>query len=211
MWQDEREPVMISALEHYSYCPRQCALIHLEQTFEENLYTLRGSLAHKRVDTPIERFEHQMRVERGLPLWSSKLGLIGKADVVEFHDTTPFPVEYKLGKRRNWAYEAIQVCAQALCLEEMFGLEVPAGAIYYCSSRVRRDILFDQTLRSAVANATEGVRALLHEKQLPSAVSDQRCQNCSLRDACLPEVVMQSSRIQQYQSTLFHLEEKEDW
>ncbi len=105
--EEELEPAMISALEHYSYCPRQCALIHIEQTFDENIYTLRGHLAHERVDQPISRNEEAMRVERGLPLWSKRLGLIGRADVVEFHNRTPYPVEYKQGQRRDWQFEAI--------------------------------------------------------------------------------------------------------
>src|SRR5260370_9679809 len=123
--EEELEPVMISALEHYSYCPRQCALIHIEQTFDENIYTLKGHLAHERVDQIMSRTEDDVRVERGLPLWSPRLGLVGRADVVEFHRDVPYPVDYKQGKRREWQYEAIQVCAQAICLEEMFGLPVP--------------------------------------------------------------------------------------
>src|SRR3989442_9766495 len=104
MSNEDIEPVMISALEHYSYCPRQCALIHIEQTFDENIYTLKGRLAHERVDTVISRTEDNLRIERGLPLWSRRLGLIGRADVVEFHGKIPYPVEYKLGKRREWEY-----------------------------------------------------------------------------------------------------------
>src|SRR5438876_12128675 len=109
MSNEDIELVMISALEHYSYCPRQCALINIEQTFDENIYTLKGHMAHERVDQAMMRNEDDMRVERGLPLWSQRLGLTGKADVVEFHDTVPYPVEYKLGKQRKWQYEAIQV------------------------------------------------------------------------------------------------------
>src|SRR5438094_7747928 len=91
--------IPISAIEHYSYCPRQCALIHIEQTFDENIYTLRGNLAHERVDQVITRYDDTVRIERALPLWSRRLGLTGRADVVEFHDSIPYPVEYKLGKR----------------------------------------------------------------------------------------------------------------
>src|SRR2546421_3117248 len=147
---DEIEPVMISALEHYSYCPRQCALIHIEQVFDENIYTLKGHIAHERVDQAVTRNEEDMRIERALPLRSRRLGLVGRADVVEFHGNVPYPVEYKLGKRREWQYEAIQLGAQALCLEEMSGLAVPQGAIYYCSSRIRREIFFDAHLRETV-------------------------------------------------------------
>lgn len=200
------EPVMISALEHYSYCPRQCALIHIEQTFDENIYTLRGQMAHERVDQTIVRNEEDIRVERGLSLWSQRLGLVGKADAVEFHDTTPYPVEYKLGKQRKWQYEAIQVCAQALCLEEMTGNPVPKGAIYYCSSRVRREIIFDTQLREAVVQTTEAVRTMLKSMILPSAVNDQRCEKCSLIESCLPNIVAKPGRWQSYRIALFTLE-----
>src|SRR5437016_10838232 len=188
---DEDDLIMISALEHYSYCPRQCALIHVEQTFDENIYTLRGTLAHERVDLSIVRHEDDIRVERGLPLWSRRLGLIGRADVVEFHEETPYPVEYKLGKRREWQYEAIQVCAQALCLEEMFGVVVRQGAIYYCGSRTRREITFDDSLRTVVEQTAVAVRTMLHTLNMPPAANDQRCRHCSLVDSCLPAVVSQ--------------------
>ena len=133
------DPIMISALEHWSYCPRQCALIHLEQTFDENLYTLRGRAVHKRVDEPVVEELVGMRIERALPLWFKALGLTGKADVVEFHGETPYPVEYKHGPHRVQEHDDLQLCAQALCLEEMTGRSVPRGAIYHHSSRKRRE------------------------------------------------------------------------
>lgn len=200
------EPVMISALEHYSYCPRQCALIHIEQTFDENIYTLRGHLAHERVDQLTSRNEETIRVERGLSLWSKHLGLVGRADVVEFHDETPYPVEYKQGQKRDWQFEAIQLCAQALCLEEMCGLPVPKGAIYYCSSRTRREVLLDDVLRAAVQDATKKVRELLACGNVPDAVNDQRCRHCSLLDSCLPQVVVKPGHLQHYRSTLFQVD-----
>ena len=199
----EPERIMISALEHYSYCPRQCALIHLEHLFDENIYTLRGRLAHERVDTLATRQEEDMRIERAFPLWSRRLGLIGRADVVEFHGQTPYPVEYKLGKRREWRYEALQVCAQGMCLEEMFGLPVSCGAIYYCSSRTRREVSFDATLRSAVEEATTAVRAMLRGIARPPAVDDQRCEKCSLLESCLPGVVIRPRRLHIFEAELF--------
>ncbi len=203
---DESELVMISALEHYSYCPRQCALIHVEQTFDENIYTLKGQMSHERVDQATTRSEDDKRVERGLPLWSRRLGLTGRADVVEFHENIPYPVEYKLGKRREWAYEAIQVCAQALCLEEMLGQAVPQGAIYYCSSRTRREVTFDTSLRETVEQITEQVRTLLKNCSIPSAVNDARCNKCSLIESCLPGIVAKPERWQSYHMQLFTLE-----
>ena len=128
VWSDD-DLIMISALEHYSYCPRQYALIHQEQTYDENLYTLRGRAVHKQVDEPEYEVAHSVRVERALSLWSDRLGLIGRADVVEFHGATPYPVEYKHGPRRQKEHDDLQLCAQALCLEEMTGQDVPEGAI----------------------------------------------------------------------------------
>jgi len=114
--------VMLSALEHYSYCPRQCALIHEEQSFAENLHTTRGNAVHSLVDLAGYELRAGVRIERALPLVCERLGLIGKADIVEFlPDSTPYPVEYKHGPRRQRTHDDIQLAAQALCLEEMTG------------------------------------------------------------------------------------------
>lgn len=209
MSEDDDGRIMLSALEHYAYCPRQCGLIHLEQTFDENIYTLRGQQSHERADLPITRSEDGMRVERGLPLWSRRLGLTGRADVVEWHGETPYPVEYKVGRRREWIYEAIQLCGQALCLEEMLGCAVPRGAIYYVSSRARREVTFDANLRAAVERVTREVRAMLAAGDLPPAVDDQRCPRCSLIDSCLPAVVVRPRRLQWYRARLFLPDEGE--
>ena len=137
------DPIPLSALQHWACCPRQCALIHVEQVFAENLFTQRGQAPHKRVDDPGCEVRDGLRVERALPLFNDHLGLVGKADVVEFlPDGTPYPVEYKHGSRHKRADIAacddIQLAAQALCLEEMFGKRVPEGALYYATSRRRR-------------------------------------------------------------------------
>jgi len=200
---DENELVMISALEHYSYCPRQCALIHLEQTFEENLYTLRGRAVHKQVDEPEWVVEKGVRVERALPLWSNRLGLVGKADVVEFHGTTPYPVEYKHGPRREKEHDDLQLCAQALCLEEMTGQAVPKGAIFHHSSRRRREVEFTAVLREKVEQSIAEIRIMLASRTLPPAVNDARCKNCSLQDSCLPSVVMEKTRLKRLERSLF--------
>lgn len=145
-----------------AFCPRQCALIHIEQVFAENIYTQRGQALHKREDDPGFEVRDGLRVERALPLFCDSLGLLGKADVVEFlPDGTPYPVEYKHGSRHKRADIAacddVQLAAQALCLEEMFGRAVPEGALYYVSSRRRRTIAVDRELRArtqeAIANA----------------------------------------------------------
>jgi CRISPR-associated exonuclease Cas4 len=191
---DHDDPIMISALEHWSYCPRQCALIHLEQTFDENLYTLRGRAVHKKVDEPVVEEQAGMRIERALPLWSKALGLIGKADVVEFHGQKPYPVEYKHGPHREQEHDDLQVCAQALCLEEMTGQSVPRGAIYHHSSRKRREVEFTSRLRARVVEVTQAIRAMLASKQLPPPVNDRRCTHCSLQESCMPSVIDEGQR-----------------
>jgi CRISPR-associated exonuclease Cas4 len=185
---------MISALEHWSYCPRQCALIHVEQTFDENLYTLRGQAVHKRVDEPVVEEQAGIRIERALPLWSKSLGLVGKGDVVEFHDGTPYPVEYKHGPHREQEHDDLQLCAQALCLEEMTGQSVPRGAIYHHSSRKRREVEFTVALRMRVAEVTEAIRAMLKATRLPPPVNDHRCTHCSLQESCMPSVIDEGRR-----------------
>ena len=192
-WGDD-DLVMISALEHYSYCPRQCALIHVEQTFDENLYTLRGRAVHERVDEPVGEFQEGVRVERALPLWSKRLGLIGKADVVEFHGVTPYPVEYKHGSKREREHDDLQLCAQAICLEEMTGKSVPMGAIFYHSSRRRREVELSQTLRQQVEQAVIEIRKMMGETMLPPPVNDSRCRHCSLKESCMPAVVGEKAR-----------------
>lgn len=181
------EVVAVSALQHYLYCPRQCALIHVEQTYDENLYTLRGNRAHERVDTPEHEFIAGVRVERALPLYSERLGLTGKADVVEFlEDGTPYPVEYKSGARKLKEADDVQLCAQALCLEEMLGVSVPEGSLYYNRTRRRRSVTFRSELRERTMATVEAVRQLFEQAALPPPVADERCPKCSLIDACMP-------------------------
>ena len=199
-WDDA---VHISALEHYSYCPRQCALIHREQTYDENIYTLRGSAIHERVDQPEGSVTQGVRVERALPLWSDSLGLTGRGDVVEFHAETPYPVEYKHGPVHRGRHADLQLCAQAICLEEMLGVSVPKGAVYHFSSRRRREVAFTPELRQRVRDATEAIRQILQSSRLPFPVADERCENCSLIDSCLPFVVAGQAKLSTLHRLLF--------
>ena len=190
-----QELIPISALNHYVYCPRRCALIHIEQTYDENIYTMRGHDLHERTDQPMESgWEDGVRVERALPLWSKRLGLIGKADVVEFHGDAPYPVEYKSGPNRRFENDDLQVCAQAMCLEEMTGKEVPRGAIYHHSSRRRREVVFTPELRRLVEEAITGIRLMLESGTLPPPVNDRRCERCSLQESCMPSVIGEQER-----------------
>jgi len=195
------EPIPISALEHFSYCRRQWALIHIEQIFEENVFTERGQVAHRRAhgDSPPDG-----RTRFGVRLWSDQHGLIGVADAVEFRPAGPYPVEYKLGRQRMWMHEAYQLCAQALCLEEMFGVRVPEGAIHYRSSQSRRVVRLTQTVRRATLDLVAKIwQASEAPESLPAPVLDARCRHCSLRMACLPEAVSQPKRLGQLRHQLF--------
>lgn len=198
-------PIAISALEHWSYCPRQCGLIHLEQTFDENYYTLRGRLAHTRSDTGRHSTEHGTRITRDVQIWSTRLGLRGKVDTLEFHAGVPYPVEYKSGSIRDWQHDAIQVCAQALCLEEMLGVSIPRGAIAYLASHRRREVTFTPVLRAAVAAAATAIRQMLTDQRLPPAVHDPRCNHCSLQDSCLPAVLVDRPRARRHLATVFRV------
>jgi CRISPR-associated exonuclease Cas4 len=201
--------IPVSALNQYGYCPRRCALIHLEQTFEDNVFTKRGTALHERTDDPgASMQEYGIRVERALPLWSTRLGLIGKADVVEFHGDIPYPVEYKSGARRQWDNDDLQLCAQALCLEEMTGQEISCGAIYHFKSRRRREVVFTQELREAVAQAVQDIREMLLMKILPPPVHDKRCEKCSLQESCMPELVSEQRRAKALLQDLFSITEK---
>lgn len=197
------DPIMISALEHYSYCPRQCGLIHLEQVWDENLYTMRGRDVHENVDKDSSHERTGVRYERALPIWSRKLGLVGKADLVEFHGNMPYPVEYKSGKHRAGHHEALQLCAQAACLEEMFDVKIEKGALYWHGSRERKEIPITEAMRAELAAVASSVHELLAGQRLPPPVNDKRCKECSLKSSCLPHVTGDQRRSKQAARELF--------
>ncbi len=179
--------VSISALEHYSYCPRQCALIHVEGCYLENKWTAQGSVAHQRVDTDVAW--RGGRTMRAMVLFSDRRGLIGRADAVEMEaGGVPYPVEYKSGPARDWIHEAIQLCAQAMCLEEMFDVVVPAGAVYYAASHRRREIVLTDELRERTDVVIAATRRMIEDGVVPIERFAPRCRRCSLRPACVPEV-----------------------
>lgn len=185
--------VLVSAIEHWSYCPRQCALIHLESVWDENIYTIRGHRAHERVDQVIKRLEKGRIVERALPIWSDKHGLIGKCDVVEFTSTTIKPVEYKVGSPKQKQHAAIQLCAQALCLEEMFDVTIESADLFFAKSQKRIAIPLDQKLRNRTITAIQDIRHMLESQQLPQPANDRRCSQCSLIDACIPSAIVNAN------------------
>src|SRR3989344_1159679 len=196
--------IPISALNQYSYCHRRCALIFIEQSFEENVHTLRGRALHENADEVAAISEAGTRVERALPLYSERLGLVGRADVVEFRtDGTPYPVEYKQGKKKQYMNDARQLAAQAMCREEMTGKPVRHGAIYHHTSRRRREVEITDALRQQVVETVAAVRALLNSKTLPPPVNDHRCPQCSLQEICQPEALAAKRRLHGLRETLF--------
>ena len=179
--------VPISALQHYVYCPRQCALIHVEQTFDDNVFTQRGQQLHERAHEATAEVIDGVRIERALPLWSERLGLVGVADVVEFDGAVVRPVDYKHGRRRPGRHDDVQVCAQGMCLEEMLGVTIVAGAVYHHGSRGRRAVPFTHELRGLTERTVVDVRQLLEDQVVPPPAHGPRCRECSLAEACWPD------------------------
>lgn len=177
---------MLSALQHYAFCPRQCALIHVEQVWSENAQTALGQHNHKRAHEAGSEECGGVKTLRGLQLVSCQYRLWGVADVVELRGQQPTPVEYKSGKAKPRLADEVQLCAQALCLEEMFGCTVPQGFIYHIASHKRRAVEFTPSLRQEVLKVRDGVQALLQTRLLPEPAADSRCRLCSLTDECEP-------------------------
>lgn len=189
---DDDELIPLSALQHYLYCPRQCALIHVERLWAENVHTAAGRLLHQRSDRPLAEKRRGVHTATALPLGSECLGLTGVADVVEFHDEgklrRPFPIEYKKGRHKAHRADEVQLCAQALCLEEMLAVDVPQGALFYGQTRRRTDVAFDAGLRALTLEVIGQVRDQLRRRHTPSAsYLAVRCDACSLLDLCRPQ------------------------
>lgn len=192
----EKDYLPLSALQHILFCPRQCALIHVEQLWVENLFTAEGRVMHERVDRGDQVDRGSVRIEYGLPLKSGRLGLTGKADVVEFHRTDfsgkkwyPFPVEYKRGKPKKDLSDKVQLCAQALCLEEMLGIELDAGALFYGKTRRRLEVAFDKELKNKTMEAAVELHELFLSGSTPPPEYTKKCDTCSFVSLCLPKTI----------------------
>lgn len=185
------EPLLISALNQFMFCPRRCALMHVEGIWSDNAHTAQGTLLHERADRAGYEADGAAKLLRALPLHSVRYGLTGRADIVEVRDggRVVAPVEYKKGKRRHFENDDVQLCAQGLCLEEMFQTAaVPRGFIFHAGSKRRREVVFDESLRTRTVEAIEATRALLLSGRVPAARLLPRCEGCSLRGVCLPEL-----------------------
>lgn len=199
----EDDLIMVSALQHFVFCPRQCALAYIEQIWAENRLTAEGRIMHDKVHEEGSESRGSVRIERALPLRSLRLGLSGKADVVEFHRQTdgawqPFPVEYKRGKPKPDDCDTVQLCAQAMCLEEMLGAIITAGAIFYGKTRRRLDVAFNEALRRKTEEICQKTHALIKSGITPKAVYEKKCDSCSLFEICLPKMMEKRKSVDTY-------------
>ncbi len=188
---DPCQSILISALQHYAYCPRQFALIHVEQVWAENYFTAHGNLLHERVDSCEPEQRGDVRFERGVSVKSQQLRLTGKLDLLEVEGKSPskyFPVEYKRGKPKIEDWDKIQLCAQALCLEEMREIQIDKGALWYWKVRKREPVVFNETLRNTTLAAIDGAHKILASGNTPPPTDQKkRCKACSLVDLCEPD------------------------
>jgi len=204
------DPINVSALNQFTYCSRRCGLIYLESEFSENIHTSRGNAEHERVDhSGYVTTREGARAEYTLPVWSDRIGLIGKCDVVEFWpDGNIYPVEYKHGTLKKRLNDDLQLVAQAMCLEEMTGKTITHGAIYHHGSRRRREVAITQELRDKVEETVNAIRAMLDSGKLPSPANDARCKECSLKEICQPHAVAERAVQHALLKTLFKPEAK---
>jgi CRISPR-associated exonuclease Cas4 len=209
----EDELLPISALQHLVFCPRQCALIHIEQVWTENLFTAEGRGLHEKVHEAEAESREGVRIVRGLRLRSLELGLVGQADVVEFHEDAggvtvpslvgrhkPFPVEYKRGKPKIDVCDEVQLCAQAMCLEEMLSASIPRGALFYGRPRRRKEVEFTEALRQQTRDTAGQLHELFRSRQTPKAAYSKKCESCSLLERCMPKITGIKKNIRHYLS-----------
>lgn len=199
----EDDMLMLSGIQHYAFCPRQWALIHIDQQWDDNILTIEGQIMHQHVDDPFYRQKMgNIICLRSVNIASLTLGLYGLSDVVELHPSSdsdnaishpgysghwlPYPVEYKHGRPKKDNIDAVQLCAQAICLEEQYGITISKGALYYGETRQREEVLFDDTLRSEVRTCAKGMHELFQSAKIPTAEKRPCCHNCSVKDVCMP-------------------------
>ena len=198
----EEDLIPLSALQHLLFCERQCALIYIEQLWTENLFTAEGKIMHERVDAGDRESRRDIRIEYGMPLRSLRLGVVGKADVVEFHRKgnkwLPFLVEHKRGKPKQDNSDKVQLCAQAICLEEMLEVDILAGALFYGKTRRRLDVIFDADLRRETEETAKRLHELIESGVTPKPVYTRKCKSCSLVELCLPERAGQMYSVKKY-------------
>ncbi len=195
----DRDFLPIRALQHLLYCERRCALIHLERQWAENRFTAEGGVLHRKAHSGRSEQRPAGRTARAVPLRSAELGLCGVADVVQTRPgDPPLPVEYKRGRPKSHDADRVQLCAQALCLEEMFGVPIPAGEIFYGKTRRRVRVEFDAALRARTRATVDRLRGLILSGQTPPAEPGPKCRNCSMQDLCMPKLAEKSRSVSRY-------------
>lgn len=221
----DEDYLLLSGIQHMAFCERQWALIHIEQVWADNAHTMEGKYIHERVDNPFEdETRKDIRVVRALPIVSNKLGLRGVADIVEFQRTENdlagitvrlenrkgwwrlYPVEYKRGRPKPDDRDAVQLCAQAIALEEMFGVEIEKGFLYYAQTRHRVEIIFDQVIRIRVAQLCEKMHIMMSEGKTPKATKGKHCSLCSLKEICQPNLTISHRSVKDYLARMVDLE-----
>ena len=209
----EDDLLSISALQHLMFCGRRCALVHIENVWHENIFTAEGRNIHNNVHEAEGETRNELRIARSLRLSSYKLGLSGVADVVEFHKSKtgikldgakgywrPFPVEYKRGILKHDTSFEVQLCAQAICLEEMLDCSIEVGSIYYGKSRRRQYVRFTPMLRAITEEAAQKLHRLFDSKIIPKAKFEKKCKSCSLYGICMPKITGIAKNVQHYLS-----------
>ncbi|OOR90712.1 CRISPR-associated protein Cas4 [Moraxella caviae] len=189
----------LSQLQHYIYCPRQFALIELEQVWQDNQFTAEGQILHEKANSGTDEKRGDVKIVRTLPLAQPELNIFGVADVVEYHtnngETIPYPIEYKRGRPKAHRADEVQLCGQALCLEYMHACHVPEGAIFYGEKKRRHSVVFDETLRELTLNTIRACQDIIVQKITPKAhYSTNKCRNCSLKDICHPKVFSKGAK-----------------
>ena len=187
----EDQLLPLSALQHWLYCPRQCGLIHLEQVWAENKFTAEGQVLHHKAHEGPDESKAGVRITRSLPVRSFNLGISGECDIVEFHaDGRVVPVEYKRGKPKSHRADELQLCAQAMCLEEMLGVQISSACLFYGENRRRTTVKFDETLRRLVTDTATALHSMIASRQTPLAEYEaRRCDACSLIELCQPKAM----------------------
>jgi CRISPR-associated exonuclease Cas4 len=203
----ESDLLMLSAIQHLAFCERQCCLIHIEQAWAENRLTAEGRILHDRVHGENAESRGDVYIVRGLKLRSLELGLSGVADVVEFHRVESdgfslpgkkglwkaFPVEYKRGKPKSDRCDEVQICGQAICLEEMLNTKIENGALFYGAQHKRHEVIFDETLRTETTKTAQRLHELISKGITPPAVYEKKCDRCSMIDICVPKAGKEKS------------------
>jgi CRISPR-associated exonuclease Cas4 len=205
----EDDYIQLSALQHYVFCPRQCGLIHVEDVWQENVFTVRGDILHEKVDTDTYETRGTIKTVRGLRIHSTRLGIVGRADVVEFRKSTNadgspdvMPVEFKSGEPKEDVSDKVQLCAQVLCLEEMLNTKITQGAFFYGKIRRRNLVEIDAELRTQTEEIIASVHKIVSQKKVPAARYNEKCRNCSLEETCMPKA-MNEKNLKKYMEGLY--------